>query len=1105
MKPIILPVFLLFFFHSTLSAQLSSDQINTFLEDKKTELGLSKADISDWVISDQHTSRQSGVTHVYLRQKLNGLEIEGADLGIHRLPNGEIWNSASRFISNAHKLAGTKAPRLSAAEAITAAAHEMGYSPAKTPQQLELSRTNEAATLYQLNAFSKTSIPAQLVYQLTKDKKLQLAWKLAVNETKNGHWWGITVDAQEGKILAQNSWTQTCHWGHDHTHQHQGQETDSYQEAIPLAPLALVADASYHVFPAPVESPIHGSRSIVVDPADPDASPFGWHDTDGVAGAEDTRAKGNNVQAHLDDNDSDNQTGFSPDGGADLDFDFPFNSSSAPTSYQPAAITNLFYWNNILHDVLYHYGFDEAAGNFQENNYGNDGNDGDSVNADAQDGSGTNNANFGTPPDGSNPRMQMYIWTAANPDRDSDFDNGVIAHEYGHGVSNRLTGGGKNVSCLSNVEQMGEGWSDFLGLIFTIEPADDGTDSRGIGNYVKNFAPDGDGIRTHPYSTNLGVNPHTYDDIRTESRPHGIGSVWCAMLWEMTWALIDDYGFDEDLYHGTGGNNMALQLVMEGMKLQPCSPGFVDGRNAILKADKVLFGGANQCLIWKAFAKRGLGYSASQGDSDLRADGTEAFDLPPDCHLQIKLTGTPSTLAGGNIDYEIEVENVSDAVLTDIAVSNVIPDSTTLLANSISDGGSENNGVIEWPLLDLQEGSKATRTFSVVVSPTIPFEATFSDDMEGTTEHWKTFANNPSRSEWQIVDMGDNGNVDNEWFAAEPDNHNDQYLTLNPTFKIGLNSELSFNHSFDTEDTWDGGQVHVSTDGGRRWIDLGTRMTQFPYNSTINDNSQAPAFAGNSNGYQTTIVDLADFVGELVKIRFWFHADAAVGGDGWWVDDIALSQVDFTIDNCATATQNGQTIKASMAVPTIIESGALPVELGGFKARAVGTYNQLDWHTLSEASVESFKIFRSPDGITAWTSIGEVAAVGNSFSQQEYTLEDKKPWAETFYRLETHDFDGSISKSAVVRVFREALSLSLVDIYPNPFSEEVQVSFNLRKSGPVMVSLQSLYGSQIKNWEWDGELGNNQLPLALESFPQGVYLLQIQADGQQQTRRLLKQ
>lgn len=68
-----------------------------------------------------------------------------------------------------------------------------------------------------------------------------------------------------------------------------------------------------------------------------------------------------------------------------------------------------------MHDVWYHYGFDDASGNFQFNNYGRGGSGSDEVMAEAQDGSGTNNANFATPPDGQNPRMQMYAGNEVVP------------------------------------------------------------------------------------------------------------------------------------------------------------------------------------------------------------------------------------------------------------------------------------------------------------------------------------------------------------------------------------------------------------------------------------------------------------------------------------------------------------------------------------------------------------------------------------------------------------------------------------------------------------------------------------------------------------------
>jgi extracellular elastinolytic metalloproteinase len=177
---------------------------------------------------------------------------------------------------------------------------------------------------------------------------------------------------------------------------------------------------------------------------------------------------------------------------------------------------------------------------------------------------------------------------------------------------------------------MGEGWSDWFGLMMTIKPGDTPGKIRGIGTYAQGQPTNGRGIRPAPYSTDFSVNNFTYAATNSTgiSQPHGIGFVWSTMLWDMTWDLIAKYGYSEDLYNGKGGNNMAMQLVIDGLKLQPCSPGFVNGRDAILAADMLNYNGANQELIWRAFAKRGLGFSASQGLTNNRFDQVEAFDLP---------------------------------------------------------------------------------------------------------------------------------------------------------------------------------------------------------------------------------------------------------------------------------------------------------------------------------------------------------------------------------------------------------------------------------------------------------------------------------------------
>lgn len=634
MKSISYLLISILFLATNLSAQSLEFIVQQQLESTAETYNLSAADVSQWTITDQHISPTSGVQHIYIRQQYQGLDIVGANADLHLLDKKTSLSFHNHFVPNAAlniSQANTNIRMLSAIEAVEKVAEQLGY---RTAQSLEIIKTlddNGNELLLNGGGISLENIPAKLVYQMDNKGNLKLAWDISILELNHTNWWSIRADATTGKILDKINWTLTCNFGttddcSEMDHTNKAHHTHILSPKTNHSHTSMIA--GYNVYAVPVESPSHGGRTLVSNPADVIASPYGWHDDNGVDGAEYTTTRGNNVHAQEDIN-GNNGTGYSPDGGAALNFDFPIDLTQDPSANQDPNITNLFYWNNIIHDVAYRLGFNEASGNFQENNYGKGGSGSDFVYADAQDGSGTNNANFATPPDGFNPRMQMFNWTAPNPDRDGDLDNGIILHEYGHGISIRLTGGPSTSGCLSNAEQMGEGWSDFWGVILTMKNTDQGSDKRGVGTYALNEPTTGDGIREFPYSTDMSINSHTYDRIKTASVPHGVGSVWCAMLWEMSWGLIDQHGFDPDIYQGTGGNNIAMQLVMEGLKLQPCSPGFVDGRDAILKADTALYNGANSCIIWKAFAKRGLGYSANQGSSTSRSDGTQAFDLPP--------------------------------------------------------------------------------------------------------------------------------------------------------------------------------------------------------------------------------------------------------------------------------------------------------------------------------------------------------------------------------------------------------------------------------------------------------------------------------------------
>jgi hypothetical protein len=232
-----------------------------------------------------------------------------------------------------------------------------------------------------------------------------------------------------------------------------------------------------------------------------------------------------------------------------------------------------------------------------------------------------------------------------NPDhpgiRDGDFENGIIFHEYGHGLSLRLTGG-PGINCLTGNEQAGEGWSDFVAISTLLDPAlDDPQGPRGMGPYALfQDSRQGNGIRPRPYSRNMEIQPFTYDSIKTNgwlngtslALPHGLGHGWAAVLWDMTWDLIDKHGFNPNVYESwsTGGNNRAIQYVVDGLKLQGCGPGLVVARDAIIAGADELSDGEDTCTLWSSFSRRGLGFSAVQGTTN-RNDNDEAFDTNPEC------------------------------------------------------------------------------------------------------------------------------------------------------------------------------------------------------------------------------------------------------------------------------------------------------------------------------------------------------------------------------------------------------------------------------------------------------------------------------------------
>ena len=145
----------------------------------------------------------------------------------------------------------------------------------------------------------------------------------------------------------------------------------------------------------------------------------------------------------------------------------------------------------------------------------------------------------------------------------------------------------------------------------------DTTNAAGVGTYVLGQAASGLGIRDYRYDFDIGSpSLETFLNYGNggggrSTEVHAVGTRWASTLWDINHLLIQKYGFDADLLSGYSaggaGNKLALQLIMDALKLQPANPSFIGARNAILQADQVLTGGVNQREIWTAFARRRTG------------------------------------------------------------------------------------------------------------------------------------------------------------------------------------------------------------------------------------------------------------------------------------------------------------------------------------------------------------------------------------------------------------------------------------------------------------------------------------------------------------------
>ncbi len=1224
------------------AAQKNDAELKQLLVKYAAQLYISPKDAHAAVISSSHKDEQTGITYVYFQQRHQDLSVFNKLLSIAINDNGILYSSG-QFVENIGDKAGSSAPSISAADAIKQAAQFLGLPAPASLTIIEDRFAAEKKIIFSAPGLARRPVEASLVWAASGDNKtVQLAWNINIDVATTEDWWNVRVNAQTGTFIEKDNWTV-----HENTataeaplflSQRPEQQQNTFftpfttftakqaQQHLP----PNVTNAAYRVIPYPIESPNFGGFAIENEPwlkagAGNNATTHGWH-FDGTNNYNITR--GNNVFAYLDventntSNAANNWPDTSSTAAPSLTFvNVPdFNQQPNTRINKKAGLDNLFYWNNIIHDILYQYGLTETAGNFQADNLGRGGVANDAVQAHGQDGLGLNNANFATPTDGNSGRMQMYLFTSAPPFainspagiagnylaaenslsspnkllstgpitgnvvlynddaggtihrgcspatnaaalagniamidgyggtgcttyafkiknaqnagaravivysanntplgmggtdatitipaisignntataiinqlnaavpvsvtmssgiyKDGNLDNGVITHEYGHGVSNRLTGGTFNTSCLGNAEQGGEGWSDYIALMLTTNWAtatvSDGTNPRTIATYDLSQSTSGSGFRRYPYTTNMAVNPLTYSNVATSTAVHDIGEVWCSAIWDMTWNIIQQTNsITPNLYNsaGTGGNVIALNLVMTGMKLQPCQPGFIDARNAILAADSILYNGAYRCAIWNAFARRGMGFSARQGYSTSATDQTAATDLP----------------AGVRFSKNIETKIVNSGnlvTITHAATCNCqVPASNYIIRDTIptgfeyvsSTGGSLSGNVVTFSPLNFTTANE-TKTYNLVLRATMTgcaVDSSVNDNRETSTTGNLTPAVITGAGNWSPdTNMGYSGT--SSWFAPNLTTATNFTLSTDP-FTAGAFSIFSFYHYYKTEALYDGGVIEIFN--GTTWIDAGPYIVENNYPTAMDAStilSGRRAYSGNSGAFIRTTLNLSSFSGQSIRVRFRMTSDDGIAFTGWHVDNI------LSLNGCGTFVKTGfyngsNALLDTAAYPVFVRQLVVtPLNLLDFTAVQAGQQVLLSWNTTEEVNTQSFIVERSANGNT-WSPIDTVAA---GFSgNHSYRLTDYRPLqGSNYYRLRMVDVDQQY-KYSIVRVVTFSQKENGFVIVPNPADQKAAIHFNKTMRSPS-VTVYDMSGKMVQQKKLSGNTSFTEL------------------------------
>jgi hypothetical protein len=921
------------------SSRMIADTAHDFLTGQAALFGLTQQQANALALFANYYNPAGNMGWTEFRQEANGIPIFQGEIRFGFTAQGALarltGNLAAALDYSNLPTKATIAP----ADAAARAAATIGVN--VNPAQIATSAEMEGARVTQLaNGPFVRPIRTELVYFPLEPGVATLAYSMVLWGKADAYY--ILVDAIDGTLLWRKNIT-------DHQTQTATYTVYTDDSPGPLSPSNALPGTNTQ---AAGISPT--TVTLIGNEAPNTFNNLGWI-TDGI-----NTTTGNNVDCGLD---IVAPNGIDPTGRAvgspNRVFTFSYNppplGSDPPsgTSYRNGIVTNLFYWTNVYHDRLYLLGFTEAARNFQTNNFSRGGLGNDAVSAEAQDSSGTNNANFSTPGDGSPGRMQMYLFTGPSPQRDGSLETDVFIHELTHGTSNRLHNNGSGLNS-QQAAGMGEGWSDYYARAIRSSADEDVSGIYAAGNYVTylflsptftdNYYY---GIRRFPYAlkTSLGANgrphnPMTFGDIDlqqinalndgaypsspviniTGNEVHNIGTIWCMMLLEMRARLIARLGF-------AAGNDRALQIVTDGMKLDPVNPTIIQARDSIIAADNAGFAGADVVDIRNGFATRGAGagastttystsyftivesfypssaagaitFSDSLGNNNGVAEPGEdlVFTIP----LTNRLTITDNNVTGKLGTYTANYGNISASATVAKMFSYHVPANTTcgttlqvpFVVTSDNGTGSVNVPVLVGAPIATPS---FTENFDGVVAPALP-------------AGWTTTTTGSATATWRTATTTV---VDSANYALGPDITSAADASLvSPTIAIGAGSQqLSFKHRYTTEQPYDGGVLEISIAGGAFTdiITAGGSFVRGGHSATITSSATGNALIGRRCWSGSINVSGEVFVklpgsasGQNVQFRWRFGSDSSTGSTGWSIDSVQVSSTSYsclTIDS----------------------------------------------------------------------------------------------------------------------------------------------------------------------------------------------------------------